>query len=72
MFYVGGAVQMRNRGVYAGGTTYFAYDFVSHEGSTYIATTTTTGNMPPNAAYWAVLAAGTLTGVVSSGKWGSD
>lgn len=75
MFYVGGAVGARNLGTYAAGTTYFPNDIVQYLGSSYIATVTTTGNLPTNTSFWGVLAAGALAGsgsYVSSSKWGTD
>lgn len=57
-FYVGGTAGIRNMGTYAAGTTYFPNDMVQYQGSSYIATTTTTGNLPTVTANWSVLAAG--------------
>jgi hypothetical protein len=39
---------------YEGGTTYSPGQIVTSGGVYYIALVTTTGNAPPNAAYWAV------------------
>jgi hypothetical protein len=47
-----GATRNVNRGTWAGGVTYYAGDFVSHDGSTYMVHTTHTSNAgapPPNA-----------------------
>lgn len=49
------------RGTYAAGTTYIRNDGVYHNGSSWVALQTTTGNAPPNLpttsnAYWSLLA----------------
>lgn len=49
------------RGTYAAGTTYLRNDGVYHNGSSWVALQTTTGNAPPNLpttsnAYWSLLA----------------
>lgn len=73
MFYVGGAAGMRVLGAYAAGTTYFPNDLVSYNGGSYLATATTTGNLPTNTSYWMPLAAGSSGGgYVSAAKWGTD
>jgi hypothetical protein len=56
-FYVGSSTPQRNMGTYAAGTTYFSNDLVQYNGGTYIALSTTTGNLPTNATYWKVFAA---------------
>lgn len=61
-FYVGGSAGIRNMGTYAAGTTYFPNDTVQYNGSSYIATATTTGNLPTNVTYWSVLAAAGSSG----------
>ncbi len=71
-FYVGGTAGMRNLGTYAAGTTYFPNDMVQYQGSTYVATATTTGNLPTNASFWGVLAAAGATGAAGiSGQGGA-
>jgi hypothetical protein len=44
------------RGAYNGATTYQIGDSVSSAGSSYVAIAETTGNAPPNATFWQVLA----------------
>ncbi len=44
------------KGAYAGGTAYVKNDNVSYNGSSYIAKSNTTGNLPTNATYWDLLA----------------
>ncbi|WFU84378.1 hypothetical protein QA645_17040 [Bradyrhizobium sp. CIAT3101] len=44
------------RGAYDNGATYAANDVVYSAGSSYIAILATTGNAPPNATYWQLLA----------------
>lgn len=61
-FYVGGTAGMRNRGDYVAGTTYFPNDMVQYQGSTYLATATTTGNLPTNTSFWGVFASGQSAG----------
>lgn len=58
MFYVGGAVGMRNMGTWAAGTTYQPNDVVSYNGSAYIATTVSTGNLPTNTSYFNLFVGG--------------
>jgi hypothetical protein len=48
---------MRWRGPYSNTVSYSASDVVSSAGSSYIATKATTGHTPPNATYWALMAA---------------
>lgn len=43
-------------GAYSSGTTYHINDAVSSNGSSYICIATTTGNAPPNATFWSLLA----------------
>lgn len=43
-------------GAYNAGTTYAINDGVSEAGSSYICTAATTGNAPPNASYWDLVA----------------
>ena len=43
------------KGAYAGGTAYVKNDNVSYNGSSYIAKSNTTGNLPTNATYWDLL-----------------
>jgi hypothetical protein len=50
------------RGAYSGGTTYNPFDVVSSGGSSYVCILASTGNAPPNATYWNVLAAAGAAG----------
>lgn len=45
------------RGPWSSGTDYVVNDVVSHNGSTYIAIAPSTGQAPPNATYWNLMAA---------------
>jgi len=51
-----GKIKIVWRGTYAGGTAYTPDDAVVHSGTSYICIANTTGNAPPNATYWNVLA----------------
>ena len=51
-----GKIKIVWRGTYAGGTAYTPDDAVVHSGTSYICVANTTGNAPPNATYWNVLA----------------
>jgi|9_EtaG_2_1085328.scaffolds.fasta_scaffold31848_1 hypothetical protein len=51
-----GKIKIVWRGTYAGGTAYTPDDAVVHNGTSYICVANTTGNTPPNATYWNVLA----------------
>jgi hypothetical protein len=51
-----GKIKIVWRGTYAGGTAYTPDDAVVHSGTSYICIANTTGNTPPNATYWNVLA----------------
>jgi hypothetical protein len=44
------------RGDYNGATAYAAGDSVSYLGSSYVAISSTTGNLPTNATFWQVMA----------------
>jgi hypothetical protein len=44
------------RAAYASGTTYLVRDIVSYNGNTYIAKSTTTGNLPTNTTFWDIFA----------------
>ncbi len=66
MFYVGGVAGMRHLGAWLAGTTYFPNDVVSYSGSSYVASATTTGNLPTSTAFWQVLAAGATRPTFSS------
>lgn len=50
------------RGAWDIGTAYSSNDAISHNGASYIALGSTTGNEPPNATYWNLLAAKGDTG----------
>jgi hypothetical protein len=45
-----------NRGAYSGATAYVENDVVVDSGSTYLCIAPTTGNAPPNATYWLLIA----------------
>lgn len=50
------------RGDYSGGTSYVINDVVTSGGNCYLCIAPTTGNAPPNATYWSLVAAsGTVT-----------
>jgi len=51
-----GKIKIVWRGTYAGGTAYTPDDAVVLNGTSYICIANTTGNTPPNATYWNVLA----------------
>jgi hypothetical protein len=53
---------MRWRGAWSSTPTYWAGDVVAHAGSSFVATRTGTGVTPPNATYWALMAAMGATG----------
>lgn len=53
-------------GEYNAGTAYAIGDLVSYLGSSYIALTSTTGNLPTNVTYWQVVANKGETGSISS------
>lgn len=53
-----GKVMPIPKGTYAAGTTYERLDIVTYEGSSYIAKTSTTGNLPTNTTYWQLYAQG--------------
>lgn len=62
MIYVG-AVGVRWRGNYSPGATYFPNDLVTYLGSTYMASSLSTANVPTNGTFWEPLAVGYTTGV---------
>lgn len=65
-----GDLGVRWLGVWASGTAYVKGDGVLHGGSAYVATTSNTGQEPPNGTYWQLFAAGGAaggSGVVGSG-----
>ena len=51
-----GKIKIVWKGTYSGGTAYVVDEAVVHNGSSYICVANTTGNAPPNATYWNVLA----------------
>lgn len=53
------------KGTYDGSTAYVLDDIVYYNGSSYVAKTSTTGNIPTNGTYWEVVAVG------SGGIWNS-
>ena len=53
-----GKIKMVWRSAYNNATAYTIDDVVSHNGTSYICIAATTGNTPPNATYWNVLAQG--------------
>lgn len=51
-----GPIRFKPKGAYAGNTGYTKYDcVVGADGCLYCATGNTTGNAPPNAAYWTLI-----------------
>lgn len=52
----GGTAGLINQGVYAPATTYQPQDVVQYNASSYVATATTTGNLPTDTNFWAVFA----------------
>lgn len=46
------------RNVYSGSTTYNVNDVVSYHGQVYVCVSPTTGNAPPNATFWNLMAGG--------------
>ena len=62
-------VGINPRGAYQAGTVYSIGDSVSNNGSSYIAISATTGNLPTNTTYWQLLAGKGDTGSIGpSGK----
>lgn len=59
------------RGTYAGATAYVLNDAVEYEGSSYIATQSTTGNLPTNATFWNLMAEKGETGATGPAGSGS-
>lgn len=53
-----GSIKFNWRGDYAAGTAYSVDDVVNSSGTSYICIAATTGNAPPNATYWNVMAQG--------------
>jgi hypothetical protein len=54
-------------GVYSSGTAYKPGDSVTHGANLYLAENPTTGNTPPNATYWSLIA----SGIQYNGTWSS-
>lgn len=54
------------RGTYAGGTSYTIGDFVTHNGSSYTCISNTTGNLPTDTNYWALIASKGDTGATGA------
>ena len=48
--------RMTQKGTYSGATAYTYNDVVSYNGSSYVATGSTTGNLPTDTNYWSLLA----------------
>ena len=81
-----GKVAFVAKGAYNAATTYHILDFVIYKGSSYVAKTTTVGNLPTDTQYWQILAdgaggthygvcetaAGTATKAVSTTDQGFD
>ena len=51
-----GKIKIVWKGTYSGGTAYVVDEAVVHNGTSYICVANTTGNAPPNATYWNVMA----------------
>lgn len=51
-----GRVAFVGKGTYDAATTYNRLDFVTYEGSSYVAKQTTVGNLPTDTSYWQLLA----------------
>ena len=54
------------KGTYNGATAYTVGDFVDYNGSSYACIANTTGNLPTNATYWALLASKGATGATGA------
>lgn len=67
-----GPVGINWRGAYSAGTTYAIRDAVSFNGSSYYAIATTTGNAPPNGAFWNVIAQAGADGTGGGGSIPAD
>lgn len=52
------------RGVYDNATEYYKLNIVTYVGSSYMAKSTTTGNLPTNTTYWILLSAGSAAGLM--------
>jgi hypothetical protein len=57
------------RSTWLAGTTYYVRDAVQYLGSAYVCIATSTGNAPPNATYWSLLA---TSGAVGASGGGAD
>lgn len=57
-----GKVLLIPKGEYDGSTTYEKLDFVTYNGSSYVAKEETRGNLPTNESYWQLLARGGSVG----------
>ncbi len=53
-----GAIKFNWKGAYAAGTAYVVDDVVESAGSSYVCILASTGNAPPNATYWELMAEG--------------
>jgi len=53
-----GSIKFNWKGTYAGGTAYAVDDVVNSSGTSYVCIAASTGNAPPNATYWNVMAQG--------------
>ena len=53
-----GSIKFNWKGDYAAGTTYAVDDVVNSSGTSYVCIAASTGNAPPNATYWNVMAQG--------------
>lgn len=61
-----GRVLIKPKGDYSPLTTYEMLDYVSYNGSSYVAKKTTTGNLPTNTEYWQLAASGAQSQNVTS------
>ncbi len=66
---IGGAPRTTYRGAYDNASSYSVGDLVGYNGTTYVARTSTLGNLPTDNTYWAVFAAAG-TGVPAGGTTG--
>lgn len=51
-----GRIKFVWQGAYSGGSSYVPDDIVSYNGSSYVCTASTTGNLPTDTTYWSVMA----------------
>ncbi len=62
-----GSIKFNWKGAYSGATAYVVDDVVESGGNSYVCIAATTGNTPPNATYWELMASkGTDTSVATT------